>query len=39
MARAEEINARISKLEAEKEIVISTERTNLLAKMKADIAL
>lgn len=39
MSRVDEINAQIAKLEAEREGVMLTERSNVLAKMKADIKL
>jgi hypothetical protein len=39
MTRVDEINAQIAKLEAERASAINAERTNVLAKMKADIKL
>ena len=39
MTRVDEINAQIAKLEAERESAMKAERTNVLAKMKADIKL
>jgi hypothetical protein len=39
MTRVDEINAQIAKLEAERESAILAERSNVLAKMKADIKL
>ena len=39
MTRVDEINAQIAKLEAEREDAMFKERTNVLAKMKADIKL
>jgi hypothetical protein len=39
MTRVDEINAQIAKLEAERESAMLAERTNVLAKMKADIKL
>jgi hypothetical protein len=39
MTRVDEINAQIAKLEAERENAMLAERTNVLAKMKADIKL
>lgn len=39
MARVDEINAQIAKLEAERESAMLAERANVLAKMKADIKL
>ena len=39
MTRVDEINAQIAKLEAERESAMLTERSNVLAKMKADIKL
>lgn len=39
MTRVDEINAQIAKLQAERESVMLKERTNVLAKMKADIKL
>jgi hypothetical protein len=39
MTRVDEINAQIAKLEAEREEAMLKERSNVLAKMKADIKL
>ena len=39
MTRVDEINAQIAKLESERESAMLAERTNVLAKMKADIKL
>lgn len=39
MTRVDEINAQITKLEAERASAINAERANVLAKMKADIKL
>ena len=39
MNRVDEINAQIAKLEAEREDAMLTEKSNVLAKMKADIKL
>jgi hypothetical protein len=39
MTRVDEINVQIAKLEAERESAMKAERTNVLAKMKADIKL
>ena len=39
MTRVDEINAQLAKLEAEREDAMLKERTNVLAKMKADIKL
>jgi hypothetical protein len=39
MTRVDEINAQIAKLEVERESAMLAERTNVLAKMKADIKL
>ena len=39
MNRVDEINAQISKLEAEREDAMLKEKANVLAKMKADIKL
>lgn len=39
MTRVDEINAQIAKLEAERANAIQAERSNVLAKMKADIKL
>ena len=39
MTRVDEINQQIAKLEAERTTAMKAERTNVLAKMKADIKL
>ena len=39
MSRVDEINAQISKLEAERESAMKAERATVLSKMKADIKL
>jgi hypothetical protein len=39
MTRVDEINAQITKLEAERASAINADRANVLAKMKADIKL
>ena len=39
MTRVDEINAQIAKLEAERASAMNAERSNVLAKMKADIKL
>ncbi len=39
MTRVDEINAQIAKLESERESAMLAERSNVLAKMKADIKL
>jgi hypothetical protein len=39
MTRVDEINSQIAKLEAERENAMKAERSNVLAKMKADIKL
>ncbi len=39
MTRVDEINAQITKLEAERESAMKAERATVLAKMKADIKL